>query len=145
MTQIPVGKMNSEANNIKFPCDQCSVRRRMFLRTSSWSSRAPLCVRQFCRNSAADANVSTKAEESLFNKIFPASMKVPLEKFSNDTTAAMLLQCFGVAKNTFTVVPERGRLPTMSIALQVPQCMCWFPWFPYWHSSQKKMGMQGSA
>ena len=25
VTQIPVGKMNSEANNIKFPCDQCSA------------------------------------------------------------------------------------------------------------------------
>ena len=65
---------------------------------------------------SADPNLEQKINAAVFSKVFPASMTSTAD-FSDDMKAGMALQCTGLAKNTWTCVPERGHLPTASLTL----------------------------
>ncbi|CAE7238272.1 unnamed protein product [Symbiodinium microadriaticum] len=67
---------------------------------------------------AADANLEMKVTCSIFHKVFPEAKMHERGAFTDDALAMLLLQCFGLAKNTCTCVPEKGHLPTASFTLE---------------------------
>ncbi|CAE7233182.1 unnamed protein product, partial [Symbiodinium sp. KB8] len=67
---------------------------------------------------AADANLEMKVMRSIFHKVFPEAKMHERGAFTDDALAMLLLQCFGLAKNTCTCVPEKGHLPTASFTLE---------------------------
>ena len=136
VVRIPVGKISNEAgaNNFKQPfmlnipqdfegwqallVETKKIVDDFRLEFDSSTLRASIgrAQKPFDKMSA-DANLHQKIESALFDKVFPRPMRCDISTLNDDLKASLALQRYGIAKNTWTCVPEKGHFPTSSLTL----------------------------
>ena len=80
--------------------------------------------------SQEDLALEGKIMACVFNKMFPAQ-KLGNLTAEQKTSLGLQIHCFGLAKNTWTCVPERGHMPTASFIFHGSAMMVFVPLAPF--------------